>query len=35
MALTILTLNLWHNAGPWELRLPRIRDWIERLSTLR
>jgi endonuclease/exonuclease/phosphatase family metal-dependent hydrolase len=32
MTLSILTLNLWHNAGPWEKRRLLIRDWIERLD---
>ena len=32
MTLSILTLNLWHNAGPWEKRRDRIREWIERLD---
>ena len=32
MTLSILTLNIWHNAGPWEERLLRIREWIDRLD---
>lgn len=32
MTLKILTLNLWHDQGPWARRLPRIRQWIERLD---
>src|SRR5215208_2309777 len=31
MTLRVLTLNLWHNAGPYALRRERIREWIERL----
>jgi endonuclease/exonuclease/phosphatase family metal-dependent hydrolase len=30
--LTVLTLNLWHDAGPYEARAARIRGWLERLS---
>ena len=29
--LKVLTLNLWHDAGPWAERADRIRDWIDRL----
>ena len=32
MPLRILTLNLWHDSGPWEARCALIRDWIDRLS---
>jgi len=32
MALRILTLNLWHDAGPWARRRVRIREWIRRLD---
>ena len=32
MTLSVLTLNVWHNAGPWEQRLLRIREWIARLD---
>jgi endonuclease/exonuclease/phosphatase family metal-dependent hydrolase len=27
-----MTLNIWHNAGPWEERARRIRDWIDALD---
>ena len=30
--LSVLTLNLWHDAGPDEARVPRIRDWIDQLD---
>jgi endonuclease/exonuclease/phosphatase family metal-dependent hydrolase len=30
--LSVLTLNLWHDAGPWKTRAARIRDWIDRLD---
>ena len=32
MSLSILTLNLWHDLGPWEARAKRIREWIDRLD---
>lgn len=32
MTLSILTLNLWHDAGPWEQRCERIQEWIARLD---
>ena len=32
MSIKVLTLNLWHDAGPWEARQARIRDWIDRLD---
>lgn len=32
MSLSILSLNLWHDAGPWEARRELIRAWIERLD---
>ena len=32
MALSVLTLNLWHDSGPWPERRRRIREWIERLD---
>ena len=32
MSLSVLTLNLWHNAGPWEERRARIREWLDRLD---
>ena len=28
MTLSILTLNLWHNSGPWEQRRDLIREWV-------
>jgi endonuclease/exonuclease/phosphatase family metal-dependent hydrolase len=31
-SIKVLTLNLWHDAGPWEARQERIRDWIDRLD---
>ncbi len=30
--LSVLTLNLWHDAGPWPARRERIRSWIDRLD---
>lgn len=30
--LSVLTLNLWHDAGPWEARARQIRAWIDRLD---
>jgi endonuclease/exonuclease/phosphatase family metal-dependent hydrolase len=30
--ISVLTLNLWHDAGPWEVRQERIREWIDRLD---
>jgi endonuclease/exonuclease/phosphatase family metal-dependent hydrolase len=32
MPLSVLTLNLWHDSGPWPERQARIREWIDRLS---
>ena len=32
MAFSVLTLNLWHDAGPWPQRRDRIADWIARLD---
>jgi endonuclease/exonuclease/phosphatase family metal-dependent hydrolase len=32
MTLSVLTLNLWHDSGPWPARAERIRGWIDRLS---
>ena len=32
MALRVLTLNLWHDSGPWPRRAARIRDWLDRLD---
>jgi len=30
--LSVLTLNLWHDSGPYEARARRIREWIDRLE---
>jgi len=30
--LRILTLNLWHDQGPWPARAERIRAWLDRLD---
>lgn len=32
MSLRVLTLNLWHDAGPWPARAERIRAWLDRLD---
>jgi endonuclease/exonuclease/phosphatase family metal-dependent hydrolase len=32
MSLSVLTLNVWHDAGPWPARRTRIREWIDRLD---
>jgi endonuclease/exonuclease/phosphatase family metal-dependent hydrolase len=32
MTLRVLSLNLWHTAGPWSERAPLIRQWVERLE---
>jgi len=32
MPLSLLTLNLWNDAGPWPQRAERVRDWIDRLA---
>jgi len=32
VTLSILTLNLWHDAGPYGDRARRIREWIDRLD---
>ena len=32
MPLSVLTLNLWHDQGPWPERAARIRAWIDRLA---
>jgi len=32
MPLSVLTLNLWHDSGPWPERAARIREWIDRLE---
>lgn len=32
MTLKVLTLNLWHDQGPWPARAERIREWLDRLD---
>jgi endonuclease/exonuclease/phosphatase family metal-dependent hydrolase len=32
MPLKILTLNVWHDQGPWTRRCARIRQWLDRLD---
>lgn len=32
MTLSVLTLNLWNDSGPWEARQERIRGWLDQLS---
>lgn len=32
MTLSVLSLNLWHDSGPWEERQKLIRQWIDRLD---
>jgi endonuclease/exonuclease/phosphatase family metal-dependent hydrolase len=32
VAVRVLTLNLWHDSGPWKERARRIREWIARLD---
>lgn len=32
MALKILSLNLWHDAGDWPARAKLVREWIDRLD---
>lgn len=32
MTLSVLTLNLWHDSGPYERRAELVREWIERLD---
>ncbi len=32
MSLSILTLNLWNESGPYAVRAVRIREWIDALS---
>jgi endonuclease/exonuclease/phosphatase family metal-dependent hydrolase len=32
MMLSVLTLNLWHDSGPWRERAKRIRSWVDRLA---
>ena len=30
--LSVLTLNLWHDSGPYERRAELIREWVDRLA---
>jgi endonuclease/exonuclease/phosphatase family metal-dependent hydrolase len=32
VTLRVLTLNLWHDMGPWTARRALVRQWIERLA---
>ena len=32
MSLSVLTLNIWNDAGPWPERARLIRSWIEQLD---
>ena len=32
MTLRVLTLNLWHDAGPWDRRAALIRRWLDRFD---
>ena len=32
MSISVLTLNLWHDSGPWEARQQRIREWLDQLD---
>ena len=32
MPFRVLTLNLWHDMGPWPARAARIREWLDRLD---
>ena len=32
MSISVLTLNLWHDSGPWQARQQRIREWLDRLD---
>ncbi len=32
MPLSVLSLNLWNDAGPWPERAERVREWIDRLE---
>lgn len=32
MSLSVLTLNIWYNDGPWADRAKLIRNWIDRLD---
>jgi endonuclease/exonuclease/phosphatase family metal-dependent hydrolase len=33
MTLKVLSLNIWHDQGPWSERARLIRQWIERLES--
>jgi endonuclease/exonuclease/phosphatase family metal-dependent hydrolase len=30
--LSVMSLNLWHDSGPYAERVPRLREWIDRLD---
>lgn len=32
MSISVLTLNLWHDSGPWPARQERIREWLDALD---
>ena len=32
MTLSVLTLNLWNDSGPWPERAKLIREWLDRLD---
>lgn len=32
MSLSVLTLNLWHNSGPYDARRPLIQAWVDLLQ---
>jgi endonuclease/exonuclease/phosphatase family metal-dependent hydrolase len=32
LSLRVLTLNLWHDQGPWPARAARVREWLDRLD---
>jgi endonuclease/exonuclease/phosphatase family metal-dependent hydrolase len=32
VGLSVLTLNLWHDSGPYPRRAERIREWVDRLD---
>ena len=32
MTLSVLTLNVWHDSGPWKARAGRIREWLDLLD---
>ena len=32
MSISVLTLNLWHDSGPWPARLARIGEWLDALQ---